>query len=288
MLKYNLDIEKKSSWTTVVESYVQKSLPFYCTEVGEFYAGPKFFTERDGKNCFLMAFTVDGKGEMTYENIKTTLTADSCVLIDCRNIQHYATAKDASFWNYYWIHFDGVCAPTYYNALKHGAGAIVTTLDNSMKEKFQQLLYLSDQKNFYDSLKISFYIHEILHTMTTNSIIELEKGESRQDEIFEIANFISNNLNQNLNVDELAKGAHLSKYYFIKQFKKYIGVTPYDYILQCRILKAKTLLSNTSLYISEIAFETGFASESNFSMQFKTITSMSPTTYRKEHYSINI
>jgi AraC family transcriptional regulator len=83
-------------------------------------------------------------------------------------------------------------------------------------------------------------------------------------------------LHQDLKLDEIAAIAQLSLYHFIRLFKQSLGITPYQYILQHRIEKAKYLLTHSELNIAEIAAQTGFCDQSHFTRHFKRMTGVTP------------
>ena len=80
----------------------------------------------------------------------------------------------------------------------------------------------------------------------------------------------------------VAKAANTSTFYFCKMFKKAVGINFTDYLSRVRIEKAKNLLLNPNLRISEIAFEVGFQSLTHFNRVFKKIVGQSPTEYREK------
>jgi AraC-like DNA-binding protein len=82
------------------------------------------------------------------------------------------------------------------------------------------------------------------------------------------------------NIDEMAKCAGISKYHFIRRFKKEIGITPWQYIIQRKITLAKELLHNRNKTIKQIAYETGFRSPDYFSTAFKRLTGCNPQNFR--------
>lgn len=95
-----------------------------------------------------------------------------------------------------------------------------------------------------------------------------------------ILQHIQNNLNQEINVEELANIACFSKDHFSRVFKSITGMAPYDYIIRKRIERAQFLLLATDLELNEIMDQTGFNSASYFSRIFKKLTSFSPARYR--------
>ncbi len=81
--------------------------------------------------------------------------------------------------------------------------------------------------------------------------------------------------------DELSKELHISYSKLSKTFSRVEGITIEHYVLQQRIEKAKELLSYGEKTISEIAFEMGYSSTAHLSSQFKKITGMPPSEFRK-------
>ncbi len=93
---------------------------------------------------------------------------------------------------------------------------------------------------------------------------------------------ISDNLKQDIKIDELAGIACLSKDHFSRVFKSITGFAPCDYIIRKRIERAQFLLLTTDLGQKEIIEQTGFKSSSYFSRIFKKSTGYSPERYRKQ------
>jgi AraC-like DNA-binding protein len=80
----------------------------------------------------------------------------------------------------------------------------------------------------------------------------------------------------------VAKALNVSTFYFCKMFKKATGLTFTDYVSRCRIEKAKNLLLNPNVRISEAAYESGFGSITHFNRTFKRVSGESPTEYRRK------
>ena len=82
-------------------------------------------------------------------------------------------------------------------------------------------------------------------------------------------------------LDEMLESAPVSKSYFLRLFRQYMGTTPYNFLLCYRITQAKELLVMTDLPVGEIARQVGFGDESNFSTRFAGMAGQSPLQYRK-------
>jgi AraC-like DNA-binding protein/ligand-binding sensor protein len=87
---------------------------------------------------------------------------------------------------------------------------------------------------------------------------------------------------EHLSLARAAKAVNMSTFYFCKMFKKVTGINFTDYLSRVRIEKAKNLLLNPNLRVSEIAFEVGFESLTHFNRVFKKLLGQSPTEYREQ------
>ena len=85
-----------------------------------------------------------------------------------------------------------------------------------------------------------------------------------------------------IKLDEIANAMHVSTFYFCKMFKKATGMTFTDYLGRVRVEKAKNLLLNPHLRVSEIAYAAGFQSLTHFNRVFRDITGESPTRFREK------
>ncbi len=115
---------------------------------------------------------------------------------------------------------------------------------------------------------------------------EKQKGFSgkRIAQVIETIRFeIRQNLEHNFDLKELANRHHVSYSYFRKMFKKYTGVSPGQYHLQLKIMRAKELLASTSKSIKEISYELGFQSIFYFSNIFKKKTGTTPSNFRNKN-----
>lgn len=106
-------------------------------------------------------------------------------------------------------------------------------------------------------------------------------GKSKYQTVYAMADYISENYKKPLSLDALASRFYLSKYYLCRIFKEITGYGINEYINIHRIQKAKRLLEETDMNISEIAHSLGYESLTYFEKVFKTYMTISPLKYRK-------
>lgn len=91
---------------------------------------------------------------------------------------------------------------------------------------------------------------------------------------------IEDNYLQNLNLNLIAKESCLSKYFLIKSFKQVYNITPHQYHIRLKISKAKKLLRQKKLSVTEVATYLNYPNIFSFSRQFKSATRYSPAVYK--------
>ncbi len=91
---------------------------------------------------------------------------------------------------------------------------------------------------------------------------------------------LESNHNEQLNLDELAKIAQMSKRSFLRVFRAAIGTTPIAHLIELRIQRAASMLRRTNEPITEIAFRVGFSDSNYFARQFRRVMGVSPRHYR--------
>ena len=86
---------------------------------------------------------------------------------------------------------------------------------------------------------------------------------------------------QPLDVEALARDAHMSAGHFSREFKRAYGESPYSYLMTRRIERAMALLRRGDLNVTEVCFEVGCSSLGTFSTRFAELVGMPPSTYRR-------
>lgn len=100
------------------------------------------------------------------------------------------------------------------------------------------------------------------------------------EHLYNVRMFIDDHLEQPLSIDNLAERAYLSRYHFIRLFRRCFYVTPHQYLTRKRLEKARELLADSQMTITEICFAVGFESVGSFSTLFHRDVGWSPSIYR--------
>jgi len=118
------------------------------------------------------------------------------------------------------------------------------------------------------------------HLSTVANQITLRDAQAEPPMIRRAKAYIAGHQDDPVSLDELARVMHVSTFHFCKVFKKTTGLTFTDYLGRVRVEKAKTLLLNPHLRVSEIAYSVGFQSLTHFNRVFRELTGQSPTAFR--------
>ncbi|HWA05153.1 MAG TPA: AraC family transcriptional regulator [Ignavibacteria bacterium] len=143
----------------------------------------------------------------------------------------------------------------------------------------------------YDSDQLTEILHGILeHTFrsqlsTSKKADELSSVKrSTRIELFNRLNkakdYIESNYHEAIDLDMLAKVSSLCPHHFLRKFKSYTGVSPYQYLKSVRLEKARIMLESTNSTVTEICMNCGYESLSSFSYLFKNTYKTSPENYR--------
>lgn len=118
------------------------------------------------------------------------------------------------------------------------------------------------------------------HLYSKKSILQSRSKNIRTDQISDALNFIRNNYNQELNLQNMAESVALSPKYFCRLFKESTGHTPIEYLNWFRVNRACTLLRESNEKLLDIALECGFNDFSYFTKTFRRYKGMPPSKYR--------
>jgi AraC-like DNA-binding protein len=281
VLSYNLDISKESQWVTATPNATAATLPFYMTEVGKFYAHSGYFTDRSDKPGYQIIYTISGKGSITTGDHQMDLPEKHAVLIDCNMHQTFKTLSEKP-WVEAWVHLNGSGLESYYNLINSPKPIPVKINDDlQFLELFDELLNNGKSNDIKTLLTLSGALQNMLSmTMIDRLSGDNKKQEARITDIKNAAAYIQQHYRDQITVESITRQFNISKYYFIRLFKQHMGTSPYDYLINYRINKAKMLLNSTDMPIGEIASYVGFLDVCNFIKHFKRQTGIKPTEYR--------
>lgn len=277
------DWEDWSIRLTASPSLTARVSYYYVQEIGHFYARENYFTERKNLESYLIVLTLAGKGVLHYQGRTYELEEEQLFFINCKEYQCYFTS-DTGFWEMVWIHFDGSESGHYYNLFSTNGDGPVLVVDDAkpIASLIDQLIQLNMKKDIRTEIMSSKLIVNLLTEVVVRRLEAF--GENSKDTpkyIESIQDWLEHHYTQKVSLDGLAYQFSISKYHLSRQFKKYVGFTVNQYLLDLRLKKAMERLKYSDAPIYQIAEEVGFENTSYFVQTFQKNVGLTPLHYRK-------
>lgn len=275
---YNLDAPVRA---TAFGNVVQKS--------GKWHSGRRIATN-------IVIYCTDGEMHMEVENELFHIFPGDLLIIP---YNAYYKPLDGGRCRYYFFHFqaeelsyaedapnhiiicphadfaDGyayTCVSKYQSVIK-----IQPQMHNApyyVKKLFEQAENLKPNTSFFDQLRLDLLLREVLIYMSDTSFSKMSKH------LTEIIKYIEQHYAENLSLSALSEHFSLSESYIARLFKKELSEKPSEYVNRIRISIAKTMLSQTTMSVTEIAEKVGYSDVYYFSKIFKKIVGCSPLKAR--------
>lgn len=270
---------KKSDLLFYTPSSTAKKMYYYPICAGHIFAAHGYHMIRKNYKSILVAHIIDGSLTFVLNGEHITAHKNDTVILDCFKPHEYYT--DNSFESI-WIHFNGPNCIDICEEITALNGNIIKT-DNY--EQIKSLLFriFNDisKKEHISEMNMSLNIYKLLGELS-NPVSDMDCSKANYDDLINNAKkYIAAHLNEKLTVQIISEITHMSPSHFSRVFKQKTGFSPYDYVLISRLNKAKDYLQKTNMTVSQIAYEVGFNSDTNFIFFFKTNTGISPSKFRK-------
>jgi len=289
-LQYELDMKQPPTWITVTPSPTARGAFHYVQEAGDFFAGPRYYTDRKGLPSYLIKYVLSGKGALAYRGQQYVLLPGQFFWIDCVEAQCYRTAPDADSWHLLWVHFYGANSANYYEqflALNHGANVGALPHNSAVPDHIRTILslYQDGQSTLAQDLRVSALLTDIMAECVAARTLAGDAALVTPDCIRRARGYLLENYTEQVTLDYLGERYAIDKYYFQKLFKRHTGITPNEFLILTRLNRAKELLRTTDRRIGEIALDVGIQNPSYFIKLFQQHEGVTPGIYRQRWYS---
>jgi AraC family transcriptional regulator len=120
------------------------------------------------------------------------------------------------------------------------------------------------------------------HNRWSDETLNLNPGSELTDRrLLRVLDFMKHHFMDSITLDQLAAEAGISRFHFVRIFKKKLGSAPHRYLVQLRMDHARALLADTDLSISQVATACGYVHSGHFASTFQRQFSVSPAAYRR-------
>jgi AraC-like DNA-binding protein/ligand-binding sensor protein len=125
-----------------------------------------------------------------------------------------------------------------------------------------------------------------LSTIVNQLALDKTDQEKEPERVAMARTFIAKHLDENITLPRVAEAVNTSSFYFSRMFKQVTGHTFTEYLAMARIERAKKLMRDNNKNITQIAYESGFQSLSQFNRVFRKIQNEAPGTFRKRIHNL--
>lgn len=242
------------------------------------------------RNHYLFHYVLSGTGTLMSDNSKGVTQTFSVksgqgFLIYPGQINTYF-ADEALPWEYMWIEFDGL-------RVKEAFDLTELSLDSPIYHpRSKELRELMMQEMTYivhhpkeAPMHLIGHLYLFLDYLTRSATRTTQVHSSKMSDYYikEAINFIEQNFQNNISIEEIAGVCGINRSYFGKIFRNSVGRSPQEFLMNYRMVKARELLKLTSLSIAEVGSAVGYENQLHFSRAFKGVYGVSPREWRNQN-----
>lgn len=257
--------------------YVTRCGHYYCTSQYTFSSSSKAGKHPE-RQTMLMMYIQKGSLSLVLNGKTYRAGANQLILVDCLLPHEYWANEDTEF---FWMHLDGVNSRDFCVKIMSERGILFTVVkSSSFSSKFNELIDSCTPTVGVPEIIRSQIIYQLLcmaYTANASGGTTVENGTI----IDKAIQYIEEHLFENLNVNLVAQYIGMSSSHFSRQFKEVTNYSPHEYVVMKRLDHAQWLLYASDLSVKEIAFQTGYNSETNFIVSFRKKMGISPSRFRK-------
>lgn len=235
-------------------------------------------------------YVVDGKGEFNIQGQRFPVKANDFVIINPQ-VEHTELSSLDEPLEYIVL---GIRGLSFSNLTPVSEGGHPFSFFNLRDEQKDILRYLNAMVQEATSQQMSYELvcHNLLEILLIKILrhqhfdLEVGKQSKATKDISFIKHYLETYYHESIQLEDLASMTHLSRFYISHSFKKEIGMSPMEYLIDIRIKESKILLRTTNYSISQVADIVGFTTPTYFSKQFRKSTGISPTDYREQFQGV--
>lgn len=238
-------------------------------ECGEEHCATNFRAGPTSRQYYLLHFVFSGRGKFfTGNNIYPVSKGQIFVMHPFEVVHYHAEPTDP--WYYSWVGFEmSIEVPELDNN---------SILDIPQAEHLFNLMKNVDQIGAQKELYLCGKIYELLSMIDQPKVLKKSKTD---DYVKKAKQFIDINYMHSITVDQIASDLNINRSYFSTIFRKHVGKSPQQYLMDVRLENAAELVSNHNYSISDAAMSSGYTDIFNFSKMFKQKFGISPAYYAK-------
>lgn len=249
----------------------EKAAGLYPSSAGHFHASDHEVRDRTRED-FLLIACVGGKGVYRAGEGGRHDIGPGDMLAALPGIPHTYISDPIDGWEIWYIHFEGDLAARFIELAGFSAERPVISpgVQSDALRHLQGICDTLRRAQFGSGIGTAALLFQLL----------LSIAQSARAQQVEGSGLLAALEGDPDSVDAMAAKVGMSKYHFIREFRRVTGVTPWRYVINRRITRAKALLSNTGLSVKQVSYEVGFEDPNYFSRLFARETGVAATDFR--------
>ncbi|MDO7269689.1 AraC family transcriptional regulator [Shouchella clausii] len=238
-------------------------------------------TKRMEREKIVFQYTLSGYGELVHEGTLYKVEAGQAFFVSLPSAHcYYYPEEETEPWEFLYVTIEGKEALRMQKHMENKYGPVFSLQKDS--EPIRRLFKLYAETaagEIQDSYTGSQKAYEFI--LSCFRFLEVPPKQVVKEPLARAIRYIEANYARPLTLEEIAQEAGWSKYYFIKQFKTELNITPMNYVTIIRIKKAASLLAQTDDTIAEVAYQVGMVDPNYFTKVFKKTVGVSASKFRK-------
>ena len=242
------------------------------------------------RNHYLFHYIISGTGTLMANNAKGetqkyAIKSGQGFLLFPGQVTTYIADHNLP-WEYVWIEFDGLRVKEAIDSTELSVNSpVYHSHSKDLREQLlNEMLYIVHHaKETPLHLIGHLYLFLDYLTQSARSTKPMQSSKMSDYYIKEAINYIEQNFQNNITIEDIAAVCGINRSYFGKIFHNSIGRSPQEFLMNYRMVKATELLKLTSLSIAEIGSAVGYENQLHFSRAFKSIYGVSPREWRNQH-----
>ncbi len=242
------------------------------------------------RNHYLFHYVISGTGTLMADNAKGetqtySIKSGQGFLIFPEQITTYYADQNLP-WEYIWIEFDGLKVKEAFSLTELSVNTPVYQANSKdlREQLMNEMLYIvhhAKESPFHLIGHLYLFFDYLIQSVKSTKLVQ--SGRMSDYYIKEALNYIEQNFQNEITIEEIAAVCGINRSYFGKIFHNSIGCSPQEFLMKYRMTKATELLKLTSLSIAEIGSAVGYENQLHFSRAFKNINGVSPREWRNQH-----
>ena len=257
-----------------------KIRPLRISKFGITNPNKDYYIKREPSPCYIIEYIVSGHGYLEINEEKHKVGPGDTYIIHPGDFCTYYADKDDPY-KKYWINFNWEFFFTQILIAYDINDRVIRNMD--LSHFFEELFKLEETSPSNDELYIpvSKLIFDVMMKIALHK--ENDTTATRRELAYKVRVLLNKSVTTRISINDIAKKFYRSKDDITRQFKKKYNTTPYNYLINLRIGRAKNLLVNSNKTLAEIANHLCFSSEFHFSNTFKKKVGVSPRDFKNKY-----